>query len=102
MKKQRSIVTQTVMRVSGVFITAIILLTIVFTIFIGRYMRDNILRSKEEQLVTVADTLDSRLNSLEEPLLRWRATHLRSDCCGAIISCTPPSGCRPYAVLTHF
>ena len=46
------------MRVSGVFITAIILLTIVFTIFIGRYMRDNILRSKEEQLVTVADTLD--------------------------------------------
>ena len=44
MKKQRSIVTQTVMRVSGVFITAIILLTIVFTIFIGRYMRDNILR----------------------------------------------------------
>ncbi len=43
MKKQRSIVTQTVMRVSGVFITAIILLTIVFTIFIGRYMRDNIL-----------------------------------------------------------
>ena len=64
MKKQRSIVTQTVMRVSGVFITAIILLTIVFTIFIGRYMRDNILRSKEEQLVTVADTLDSRLNSL--------------------------------------
>lgn len=69
MKKQRSIVTQTVMRVSGVFITAIILLTIVFTIFIGRYMRDNILRSKEEQLVTVADTLDSRLNSLEEPFV---------------------------------
>ena len=69
MKKQRSIVTQTVMRVSGVFITAIILLTIVFTIFIGRYMRDNILRSKEEQLVTVADTLDSRLKSMEEPFV---------------------------------
>ena len=69
MKKQRSIVTQTVMRVSGVFITAVILLTIVFTIFIGRYMRENILRSKEEQLVTVADTLDSRLKSLEEPFV---------------------------------
>ena len=85
------------MRVSGVFITAIILLTIVFTIFIGRYMRDNILRSKEEQLVTVADTLDSRLNSLEEPFVT-----LAGYTPGAIISCTPPSGCRPYAVLTHF
>lgn len=69
MKRQRSIVTQTVTRVSIVFISAIVLLTIVFTIFIGRYMRENILRSKEEQLVTVADTLDSRLKSLEEPFV---------------------------------
>lgn len=51
------------------FITAIILLTIVFTIFIGSYMRENILRSREEQLVTVADTLDGRLKSLEEPFV---------------------------------
>lgn len=51
------------------FITAIILLTIVFTIFIGSYMRDNILRSRKEQLVTVADTLDGRLKSLEEPFV---------------------------------
>ena len=69
MKRQLSIVTQTVTRVSIVFISAIVLLTIVFTIFIGRYMRENILRSKEEQLVTVADTLDSRLKSLEEPFV---------------------------------
>lgn len=32
-------------------------------------MRENILRSREEQLVTVADTLDSRLKSLEEPFV---------------------------------
>ena len=69
MKKQRSIVTQTVVRVSAVFIAAIVGLTVVFTIFIGNYMRENILRSKEDQLVTVADTLDSRLKSLEEPFV---------------------------------
>lgn len=69
MKKQRSIVSQTVLRVSAVFIAAIILLTVVFTLFIGNYMRENTLRSKEEQLVTVADTLDSRLKSLEEPFV---------------------------------
>lgn len=69
MKRQRSIVTQTVVRVSAVFIAAIIVLTIVFTLFIGNYMRENILRSKEDQLVTVADTLDNRLESLEEPFV---------------------------------
>lgn len=90
------------MRVSGVFITAIILLTIVFTIFIGRYMRDNILRSKEEQLVTVADTLDSRLKSLEEPFVTLAGYTPAVRLLRAIISCTPPSGCRPYAVSTRF
>ena len=97
MKRQRSIVTQTVTRVSIVFISAIVLLTIVFTIFIGRYMRENILRSKEEQLVTVADTLDSRLKSLEEPFVTLSG-YTPAD----IMLYTLPSGCRRCAVLIHF
>lgn len=57
------------MRVSTVFIAAIVLLTVIFTGFITNYMKENILRNKEEQLITVTDTLDSRLSSLKEPLV---------------------------------
>ncbi len=71
------------------FISAIVLLTIVFTIFIGRYMRENILRSKEEQLVTVADTLDSRLKSLEEPVCNAVGIHAGGQAAADIMLYTP-------------
>jgi len=68
-KKEKSIVTQTVVRVSAVFVAAIILLTVIFTGFISNYMKENILQSKEEQLQTIAEATESRVGSLTEPIV---------------------------------
>lgn len=69
MKKEKSIVTQTVIRVSAVFIAAIILLAIIFIGFISNYMKGNILGSKEEQLQTIAGTTESIVDSMTEPII---------------------------------
>ena len=69
MIKEKSIVTQTVVRVSAVFVIAILLLTIVFTGFISNYMKENIIESKEEQLQTIAGTTESIVNSMTDPII---------------------------------
>lgn len=68
-KKQKSIVTQTVLRVSGVFVLALVLFTILFTVYIGIYMQENIMESQRSQVDAVAQTMESSLGSLEEPMI---------------------------------
>lgn len=68
-KRQKSIVTQTVLRVSGVFIAVLVLATVLFTLYIGVYMRDNILESRRREVDTVALAMESMLNRLAEPMV---------------------------------
>lgn len=68
-KRQKSIVTQTVLRVSGVFIMALVLLTVSFTLYIGAYMKDNILESQRRQVETVTQSMESDLERLAEPMI---------------------------------
>lgn len=68
-KRQKSIVTQTVLRVSGVFVVALLLLTVMFTTYIGGYMRDNILESRRSQVDIVSSSMESDLGRLAEPMI---------------------------------
>jgi two-component system sensor histidine kinase YesM len=68
-KKSKSIVNQTILRVSAVFIAAMVIFTIIFTAYISTYMKDNILQSQQEQLEIVANAIESNLKGLEEPLI---------------------------------
>lgn len=68
-ERQRSIVTQTVLRVSGVFIAVLVLATALFTFYIGVYMRDNILESRRREVDTVALAMESMFNRLAEPMI---------------------------------
>lgn len=65
-KDKKSIVTQTVLRVSFIFTAALLTLALVFLLFITIYMRDGILESQRAQMDTVTDTLDAHFNSLTE------------------------------------
>lgn len=66
MNSRKSIVTQTVFRVSYVFIVVLILFILAFTLFTGTYMRNHILENQQEQIGIVADSLETRLNGLKE------------------------------------
>lgn len=68
-RKQTSIVTQTVLRVSGIFIPVLVLFTVLFTVYIGVYMKDNLLESQQRQVDTVAQAMESRLERLAEPMI---------------------------------
>lgn len=68
-EKQKSIVTQTVLRVSAVFVMALTLLTGLFTGYISGYMKENILESQRRQVDAVAQAMESHLNRLAEPVI---------------------------------
>lgn len=63
---RKSIVTQTVFRVSSVFILVLLIVIPVFTWYTGDYMRDQILESQQEQMDTVTGTLENRLETMME------------------------------------
>lgn len=67
--REKSIITQTASRVSAVFLAALVVLTVVFAVFIGRYMRDNILSGEREQVSTIADSVNSSIDSLTNPMV---------------------------------
>lgn len=67
--KKKSIVTQTVWRVSSLFIVTIILLVVFFTGYITTYMKDTILKSHRTQVDTVADFMETRLESMIGPII---------------------------------
>ena len=72
MRKRRnnqSIVVQTAFRVSAVFVTAIILMTICFVIYITNTMTDNILKEKRSQIRTIAETIEGKLESITTPMI---------------------------------
>lgn len=80
MGKKKSIVTQTVLRVSCVFVIVLVLLVLSFTWFISTYMRQNILENQQEQIEIVTDSLESRMQGLLEmavslakyqPVISW-------------------------------
>ncbi len=66
MNSRKSIVTQTVFRVSYVFIVVLILFILAFTWFTGTYMKNHILENQQEQIEIVADSLETRLNGVKE------------------------------------
>lgn len=68
-KIRKSIVSVTAFRVSSVFIFALLLLTISFSAYISRYMRKNILEEKEKQTKTIAETINSQIDSFTTPLI---------------------------------
>lgn len=70
---QKSIITQTVFRVSVVFIGALLLLTVVFSAFIGNYMKENIIENKMEQVETIADAVNADMDSLTSPMISLAA-----------------------------
>ena len=72
MRKRRnnqSIVVQTAFRVSVVFVTAIILMTICFVLYITNTMTDNILKEKRSQTRTIAETVEGKLESITNPMI---------------------------------
>ena len=72
MRKRRnnqSIVVQTAFRVSAVFVTAIILMTICFVIYITNTMTDNIMKEKRSQTRTIAETIEGKLESITNPMI---------------------------------
>lgn len=82
-EKKGSIVTTTVIRVSVVFILAIVVLTGIFSVYMWGYMRQNLLAGKEEQVYTIADTMESRIENLTAPIITLAkynaALHLLTD-----------------------
>lgn len=68
-KRRKSIVNQTILRVSVVFIGALILFTVIFSAYISTYMKDNILQSQQEQLDAVENSMENGFNSLTEPIV---------------------------------
>ena len=72
MRKRRnnqSIVVQTAFRVSAVFVTAIILMTVCFVLYITNTMTDNILKEKRNQTRTIAETIEGKLESITNPMI---------------------------------
>lgn len=65
-RKRKSIVTQTVLRVSFVFILVLLIVIPVFTWYTGTYMRDQILEAQQEQMDMVTDSLEGRLEGMME------------------------------------
>ena len=72
-RRQKSIITQTVFRVSVVFIGALLLLTVIFSAFTGNYMKDNIIDNKMEQVETIADAINADIDSLTSPMISLAA-----------------------------
>ncbi len=68
-KKNQSVVVQTAFRVSAVFVTAIILMTICFVMYLTNTMTDNVLREKRNQLQIIAETIESKMESITNPIL---------------------------------
>ncbi len=68
-KKNQSIVVQTAFRVSAVFVTAIILMTICFVMYLTTAMTDNVLKEKRNQLQIIAETIESKMESITNPIL---------------------------------
>lgn len=68
-KKEKSIVTWIVFRISLVFIVAMLLITVVFTIFTSTYMRNNILHTQKEQVAIAANSMETRFNGLVGPMI---------------------------------
>lgn len=66
MNKKSSIVTQTAVRVSAVFVVALIVLVLSFTWFIGTYMRNHILENQQEQMELVTDSVSGKMDGLME------------------------------------
>ena len=72
MRKRRnnqSIVVQTAFRVSAVFVTAIILMTVCFVLYITNTMTDNILKEKRSQTRTIAESIEGKLESITNPMI---------------------------------
>lgn len=68
-KKRKSIVMQTIYRVSAVFIFAFILLSVLFTCFIGSYMKSRIMESQSSQMDMITNNMDVKMNSLIESMI---------------------------------
>lgn len=68
-KNNQSIVVQTAFRVSAVFVTAIILMTICFVLYITNTMTDNILKEKRSQTRTIAETIEGKLENITNPMI---------------------------------
>lgn len=68
-KNDQSIVTQTAFRVSVVFIIAIIFITAGFMTYITNTMTENILKEKESQTQTIAETIESKMDSMTNPII---------------------------------
>lgn len=67
--KRKSIVTQSVWRVSVFFIVLIALLAFGFTYFISTYMRNSILETKRSQVETVANVCENKLDNMMGPII---------------------------------
>lgn len=66
MNKKSSIVTQTAVRVSAVFVVVLIVLVLSFTWFTGTYMRNHILENQQEQMELVRDSVSGKMDGLME------------------------------------
>ena len=69
MMKRRSIVTQTVKRISAVFISIIVILVISFTLYITTYMKDSILNSQKAGVDTAVGYAESNLENMVGPII---------------------------------
>lgn len=67
--KRKSIVTQTVKRVSAVYISVMILLALSFTFYIATYMKDNILDSQKASVDTAVSFTESSLENMIGPII---------------------------------
>ncbi len=67
--RRKSIVAQTVWRVSLFFIILIALLAFGFTYFISTYMKNSILETKRSQVETVANVCENKLDNMMGPII---------------------------------
>lgn len=67
--KRKSIVTQTVWRVSTLFIFVLLSLVLLFTVYITKYMKDTILRNQQTQVEIVANSMETRLEGMIGPII---------------------------------
>lgn len=70
-RKERSIITQTVIRISAVCIAMILILSALFAAYMGINLRNNILESKEEQIDNISLTMESLVESLTYPIVSF-------------------------------
>ena len=71
MKKEKSIITQTVIRISAICIVMILLLSVLFAIYMGMNLRKNIMESREEQLGNISSAMESLVDSLTYPIVSF-------------------------------